>query len=44
MSREANDQELWGLIEYALNEKRNFTPDEQAHFDKLFDKTINEME
>ena len=44
MSVEANEQELWGLLESALNEKRNLTSDEQMYFDKLFDKTINEME
>jgi len=44
MSVEANEQELWDVLENALNEKRNFTRDEQKYFDKLFDKTINEME
>ena len=44
MSVEANEQELWGLLENALNEKRNLTLDEQNHFDKLFERTINEME
>ena len=44
MSVEESEFELWNVLEHALNEKRNLTKDEQQYFDKLFDKTINEME
>lgn len=38
------DRELFLMINDALREGRDFTPDEQKYFDKLFEKTVKELD
>ena len=43
MSVEAAAHEMCDIIQDAVFSGRKMTPDEQAYFDKLFDKTLKEM-
>jgi len=44
MNIDEADREMYLMIESALKEQRDFTRDEQQYFDKLFDKTMKEMD